>query len=237
MLKKLKNLYPHQTLISIFIIGLVIVCSSIIVQYVFKVHPCEMCYWQRYLALGITVVAFTGTLFRGRIKKKFLAVISLLAFASAFIGGWQSLAQAGLLELNAVCQGVETLEQTTDKAATPTDGAKLLEDLKNNTVEYIDCSVPEDFFLYNIFGITLANVNTVLMLLIGSFAFYKLFFVPRKRYRRYNNRYRNNRGSNRRYRGSGYRRANNRNNRRPNNNRYHNNRNRSNYRNNNNNDQ
>lgn len=216
MLKRLKNLYPHQTLISIFIIGLIIMCSSVIIQYVFKVQPCEMCYWQRYLAMGITAVAFLGTLFRGRIKKKFLAVIAILAFASMVIAVWQSLGQRGIVELDSICEAPAAVETTQAK-----DGVDLLKGLKANTVEYVDCAQPEDFFLYTYFGITLANANAILMLFIGSLAFYKLFFVPRKRYRRYNRRYNNrNRNNNsRRYRGSGYRRAHNRNNRRPHNNR------------------
>jgi len=202
MLKKLKHLYPHQTLISIFIIGLLIIAGSFIVEYFFKVPPCEMCYWQRYLALSITVVAFIGTLFRGVIKKKFLFVISMLAFVSMGIGIWQSLAQADLIELDAVCQGPAVL-----KADQMTDGADMLKALKANELGYVDCSEPEDFFLYNMTGITLANANVILMFLIGIFAFYKLFFKPKRRFKKYNrynsyNKNRNNNG-NKRYRGSG----------------------------------
>ncbi|MCP4355719.1 MAG: disulfide bond formation protein B [Proteobacteria bacterium] len=215
MLKKLKNLYPHQTLMSIFIIGLFTIVASFIVQYLFKVMPCEMCYWQRYLVIAITVVAFIGTLFRGVIKKKFLFVISMLAFVSMGIAIWQSLAQANLIELAEVCQG-----PAMTKADQITDGSAILEALKANEIGYVDCSKPEDFFLYNMTGITLANANAVLMLLIGVFAFYKLFFKPKRRFRKYNNynrnRNRNNNG-NRRYRGSGYRRSHNRN-RKPNSN-------------------
>jgi len=142
------------------------------------------------------------------------------------IGLWQSLAQRDIVGLADVCQGPDFAKS---QEVANTDGTALLENLKANKVEYVDCSQPENFFLYNLTGITLANVNVILMLLIGSFSFYKLFFKPRRRYRRYNkynnrNNNRNNNG-NRRYRGSGYRRSHNRNRRPYNGNRSYNNRN------------
>lgn len=208
MLKKLKKMYPHQTLMMIFIIGLLISSGSFIVEYVFKVQPCDMCLWQRYLAIAITIVAFIGTLFRGKIKKLFLATIALLALASLTVGLWQSLAQYDIVALPTACQAPEVAQTT--------DAQDLLANVQNNQTNYIDCSKKEDFFLYNTFGITLANVNVILMILIGGFSFYKLFFKPKRRFRnfkRYNNNRNGNRqnNNNRRYRGSGYNRSNNRN--------------------------
>ena len=176
--------------------------------------------------MGITVTAFIGTLLRGVIKKNFLAIISLLAFISMGIGLWQSLAQRGIVGLADVCQGPDF---TKSQEAANADGTELLNNLKANKVEYVDCAEPENFFLYNLTGITLANSNVILMLLIGLFSFYKLFFKPRRKYRRYNNKYNNrnnnNNNNNRRYRGSGYRRSNNRNRRPYNGDRSYNNRN------------
>tara|TARA_Y100001960_G_C14713559_1_gene848349 strand:+ start:563 stop:1282 length:720 start_codon:yes stop_codon:yes gene_type:complete len=231
MLKKMKRMYPHQTLMMMFIIGLMTIAGSLVVQYVFKVQPCEMCYIQRYLAIAITVVAFIGTLFRGRIKKWFLATIALLAAASLTVGAWQSLAQRGLVELPGFCETAEQEIVVTTEAQAVEKSAELMANLQADNTGYVDCSKIEDFFVYNYTGLSLANLNVILMLFIGGFSFYKLFFKPRKRFRRYNNRRNNNRGgnkqggNNRRYRGSGYRRSNNRggNNRRYNNKRNDNN--------------
>jgi disulfide bond formation protein DsbB len=221
MLKKLKKMYPHQTLMMFFILGLLIIAGSFTVEHVFGVRPCDMCLWQRYLAVAITVVAFIGTLFRGRIKKLFIATITLLAAASLSVGVWQSLSQIDPVRfpLPALCQAPETqaVELTTEQAKQAS--ADLLADIKSDNTGYVDCSKPEDFFLYNYTGITLANVNVLLMTFVMLFSFYKLFFKPRKRFRKFkkNNKHHNNKGGNnqrRRYRGSGYNRANNRNNRR-----------------------
>lgn len=217
MLKKMKKMYPHQTLMMIFILGLMIITGSFVVEHVFKVQPCDMCLWQRYLSVAITAVAFAGTLFRGKIKKLFLATISLLALTSLVFGSWQSLAQRGVVELPSMCAApVQETVVTTESAQEAS--ANLLADLKANDTDYVDCSKIEDFFLYNLTGISLANVNVILMLFIALFSFYKLFFKPRKRFRRYNNRRnghkKHNNNNNRRYRGSGYHRSNNRNSRR-----------------------
>lgn len=221
MLKKLKKMYPHQTLMMFFILGLLIIAGSFTVEHVFGVKPCDMCLWQRYLAVAITIVAFIGTLFRGRIKKLFIATITLLAAASLTVGVWQSLSQRDLVGLpDYLCQAHDmqaTQEATTD---TKQESADLLADLKSNNVDFVDCSKIEDFFLYNYTGISLANVNVLLMTFVMLFSFYKLFFKPRKRFRKFkknNKHHHNNKGGNkqrRRYRGSGYNRANNRNNRR-----------------------
>lgn len=223
MLKKMKRMYPHQTLMMIFIIGLMTVAGSFIVEYVFKVEPCTMCIWQRYLALAITVVAFTGTLFRGKIKKWFLATISLLAAVSLTVAVWQSLAQRGVVELPSLCQAPEQTITESTESESKAQAEQLLANIEANDTGYVDCSKIEDFFVYNYTGLSLANLNVLLMAFIGGFAFFKLFFIPRRRFRRYNNNNRNNnsRGeNNRRYRGSGYRRSNNRNgnHRRPHNN-------------------
>ena len=238
MLKKIKKMYPHQSLMAIFIIGLLIIAGSFTTQYIFNVQPCEMCYWQRYLAIAMTVVAFIGTLFRGKIKKLFLATITLITLASFSVGLWQSLAQRGFVELPIACQAQEQAALEVSNVQAQAESEALLANLKANKVEYIDCSKVEDFFLNNMTkelmgtenGISLANVNVVLMFFIAIFSFYKLFFKPRKRFRKFNKRHNhnhkhkhkhgNNRNNhNRRYRGSGYNRSNNRNNRRYNNNR------------------
>lgn len=211
MLKKMKRMYPHQSLMMIFIIGLMTIAGSFIVEHVFKVIPCDMCLWQRYLAAAITVVAFAGTLFRGKIKKWFLATICIIALGSLTIGVWQSLSQRGIVELPGLCQAPEQAVEVKDATA---ESANLLANLEANETGYIDCSKIEDFFVYNYTGLSLANLNVLLMLFISTFSFYKLFFKPRRRYRRYNNNRNNNRSNNnnnRRYRGSGYRRSNNRN--------------------------
>ncbi|HAG52732.1 MAG TPA: hypothetical protein DCL21_02985 [Alphaproteobacteria bacterium] len=226
MLKKIKKMYPHQSLMMIFILGLMIIAGSFTVEHIFKVQPCDMCLWQRYLTIAITIVAFIGTLFRGKIKKLFLATISIVAAVSLSIGLWQSLAQHGLVDLPSLCAAPEQAEVTTTAAEATAESAALLANLESNTTDYVDCSKPEaGFFFYDLTGITLANINVVIMLFISVFSFYKLFFKPRKRFRKYNRRNNNNNNRNnhnRRYRGSGYHRSNNRNSGR----RYHNNNNR-----------
>jgi disulfide bond formation protein DsbB len=222
MLKKMKRMYPHQSLMMIFIIGLLAITASFVIQYIFNVQPCEMCYWQRYLVIAITVVAFIGTLFRGKIKKWFLATICALAVCSLAIASWQSLAQRGIVSLPTSCAAPinEVVTTTTDESVIE-ESKELLSNIEAGITNYVDCSKAEDFFLAKYTGITLANVNVALMLFISVFSFYKLFFKPRKRFRKYNNHYNKNKNSkepsnnnNHRYRGSGYRRSNNRNNNR-----------------------
>lgn len=222
MLKKMKRMYPHQSLMMIFIIGLLAITTSFVIQYIFNVQPCEMCYWQRYLVIAITVVAFIGTLFRGKIKKWFLATICVLAVCSLAIGVWQSLAQKEIVNLPTSCAAPvnEVVKTTTDESVIA-ESKELLANIEAGNTNYVDCSKAEDFFLVKYTGITLANVNVALMLFISVFSFYKLFFKPRKRFRKFNNRNNYNKNktgnttnNNHRYRGSGYRRSNNRNNNR-----------------------
>jgi disulfide bond formation protein DsbB len=218
MLKKLKKMYPHQTLMMFFILGLLIIAGSFTVEHVFGVKPCDMCLWQRYLAVAITIVAFIGTLFRGRIKKLFIATITLLAAASLTVGVWQSLSQRDIVGLpEYLCQAHDMQATTSTPADAKQESEDLLANLKANEVDFVDCSKIENFFLYNYTGISLANVNVLLMTFVMLFSFYKLFFKPRKRFRKFKKNHKHNKGGNnqrRRYRGSGYNRANNRNNRR-----------------------
>ncbi len=211
-------MYPHQTLMMFFILGLLIIAGSFTVEHAFGVKPCDMCLWQRYLAIAITIVAFIGTLFRGRIKKLFIATITLLAAASLTVGVWQSLSQRDIVGLpDYLCQAHDMQATTSTAADAKQDSEDLLANLKANEVEFVDCSKIENFFLYNYTGISLANVNVLLMTFVMLFSFYKLFFKPRKRFRKFKKNHKHNKGGNnqrRRYRGSGYNRSNNRNNRR-----------------------
>lgn len=129
-------------------------------QYLGGLHPCEMCYWQRWphaAAILLAALAFTGPASSDRSR-----MLTLLAAAAIFISGAIGFYHAGV-ELG-VFEGVTTCTA---------GGAMSLDQIMN--VPLVRCDQVQWAFL----GISMAGWNAILSL--GGAAL--IFVLSRKRVR------------------------------------------------------
>ncbi|HET9811981.1 MAG TPA: disulfide bond formation protein B [Sphingomicrobium sp.] len=119
-------------------------------QYLGGLHPCEMCYWQRWphgAAIVLAALAFTGSAVSQRSRALTLAAATAIAVSGA-IGVYHAGVELGIFE------GITTCTVTA-KAATPEE---LLKQLMQ--VPLVRCDQVQWSFL----GISLAGWNAILSL-------------------------------------------------------------------------
>jgi disulfide bond formation protein DsbB len=114
-------------------------------QYIGGLHPCEMCYWQRWphgAAIALAALAFT-TPARTTLSRA-LAILAAIAIAiSGVIGVYHAGVEAGIFEGFTTCT---------------TTGARTLEEIMN--VPLVRCDQVQWSFL----GISMAGWNAILSL-------------------------------------------------------------------------
>jgi disulfide bond formation protein DsbB len=119
-------------------------------QYIGGLHPCEMCYWQRWphgAAIVLAGLAFTGPAASGRARK--LALLAALAIAvSGGIGVYHAGVEAGIF------QGVTTCTALPKGGST----ADLLKQISRAPL--IRCDQVQFSFL----GVSMAGWNAILSL-------------------------------------------------------------------------
>ena len=114
-------------------------------QYLGGLHPCEMCYWQRWphaAAIALAAVAFTGAADSPRSRALTLAAAVAIAVSGA-IGVYHAGVEAG------VFQGFTTCTAT---------GAKSLDDIMK--VPLVRC----DQIQFSFLGLSMAGWNAILSL-------------------------------------------------------------------------
>ena len=134
-------------------------------QYLGGLHPCEMCYWQRWphgAAIFLAAIAFAGTVQSQRARLFTLLAAAAIALSGA-IGAYHAGVELGIFE------GVTTCT-TVAKAATT---EQLLEQLMK--VPLVRCDQIQWAFL----GISMAGWNAILSL-TGAAAVAWLVLTGRK---------------------------------------------------------
>ena len=114
-------------------------------QYLGGLHPCEMCYWQRWpheAAIVLAALAFTGPAESSRSRMLTLLAAAAIAISGA-IGVYHAGVEAGVFE------GFTTCTAT---------GARSLEDIM--TTPLIRC----DQVQWSLLGISMAGWNAILSL-------------------------------------------------------------------------
>ena len=119
-------------------------------QYLGGLHPCEMCYWQRYahdVAIALAVLAFSGP--AGSSRSRTLTLLAALAIAvSGAIGVYHAGVEAKIFEGFTQCTAVSKSSSTAD----------LLKQITHAPL--VRCDEVQFRFL----GITLAGWNAILSL-------------------------------------------------------------------------
>src|SRR6476469_1737078 len=85
-------------------------------QYVGGLHPCEMCYWQRYPhAVAIVLAALSFTAPAGTARSRALVLLAALAIAvSGAIGVYHAGVEAGIFEGFTQCTALSKSSSTAD---------------------------------------------------------------------------------------------------------------------------
>lgn len=119
----------------VFLLG-----GALVSQYVFGLHPCEMCWWQRYphmLAIPLALLAFFW-----RPVRPLVAVAALALLASGLIGGFHAGVEYGWWEGVTACT-----------AGPMAGGGDPLDAIMNAPL--IRCDVAP----WDLFGVSLAGWN------------------------------------------------------------------------------
>ena len=114
-------------------------------QYIGGLHPCEMCYWQRWphgAAILFALLAFTGPAPSPR-SRNFVLLAALAIAVSGIIGVYHAGVESGVFE------GFTTCTST---------GATSLQDILNTPL--VRC----DQVQWSLFGISMAGWNAILSL-------------------------------------------------------------------------
>lgn len=149
---------PHYALLALALMGVGLIISAFIIEYVFNAPPCQMCWWQRYLHWGLTAVAILGWLVRYKINPKHtLLGVALFAMAGFVIAVWQIMVQAHIVPLPSSCGS---------SAAAFAQGTDLLAELKkpmtNPTCDEVN---------FRVLGLSLAMWNGYLMVVVLGLCF------------------------------------------------------------------
>jgi disulfide bond formation protein DsbB len=119
-------------------------------QYIGGLHPCEMCYWQRYahmVAFALALIAFTGPAQSSR-ARTFTLLAALAIAASGAIGVYHAGVEAGVLDGFNMCSALALAGST----------AELLKQITHAPL--VRCDQVQWRFL----GISMAGWNAILSL-------------------------------------------------------------------------
>ncbi|MEE4454272.1 disulfide bond formation protein B [Novosphingobium resinovorum] len=128
--------------------------GALVSQYVFGLHPCEMCWWQRYPHAAAIVLAALA--FFWRPVRPLVAVAALAILVSGLIGGFHAGVEYGWWEGMTACT-----------ASPVAAGGDPLDAIMNAPI--IRCDVAP----WSLFGISLAGWNFLLSTL-GALATFAL---------------------------------------------------------------
>jgi len=139
-----KNFY-----LIIFFISLISIISALYIEYGLKYQPCKLCIYQRLPYLAAIFVSFIGFNFFN--NDKILIFIIMIFTISAIISGYHYSIENNLIQEISSC---------TNNSLNITNKLKLLESLNKNMP--VDCKDAT----FEILGISLAAINTILSILI-----------------------------------------------------------------------
>ncbi|MDP3782999.1 MAG: disulfide bond formation protein B [Sphingopyxis sp.] len=130
-----------------FLAPLLLYGGALVSQFGFGLHPCEMCYWQRWPHQAAIIVALLALLLRGNDKaRSALTMLAALAIAvSGVIGIYHAGVEYGFWEGLTIC-------------ATGSGGPVSLDAIMNAPL--IRCDTAQ----WTLFGISLAGFNAIFSL-------------------------------------------------------------------------
>lgn len=136
--------WKNQILIILGLFNISILLSAYFIQYILKIPPCAMCYYQRipyYLATAVIFLA----LFKIVNFRTLFSILILLSFISISLGLYHvGIEQGFLSELNSCSNNIKV-----------DDTANLLKELQKQSVVFCkDIS-------FKIFGLSLAAINSI----------------------------------------------------------------------------
>jgi disulfide bond formation protein DsbB len=135
---------------------LLLLAAGFVLEYGFRILPCEMCWWQRYAQMAIAAFAAAGLLSgHPRWRQVCAGGAAGAALFGLGVAAWQFAAQQGWLPFPAQCSG---------SGVALADAAHMLEALQGPTV------VPCDKENFRLLGLSLAGWNMPAMLLAASVA-------------------------------------------------------------------
>jgi len=134
----------NQILIILGLVNIAILLSAYFIQYVLKIPPCAICYYQRipyYLATAVIFLA----LFKIVNFRTLFSILILLSFISILLGLYHVGIEQGFLnELNSCSNNIK-VDNT----------ANLLKELQKQSV--VSCKN----ISFKIFGLSLAAINSI----------------------------------------------------------------------------
>ena len=142
---------------------LTVFCAAVLItawimEHVFGIQACQLCYYERYVYIAAGIVALLGSLFN---RNFCLAALSLIFFFGFALSLYHVGIQQGWVELPSFC-----------KTAIFDTNASI-EDLRAQILgtPMITCNVVS----WDLFGISLAGYNTLTSLALSllTFAFYR----------------------------------------------------------------
>ena len=136
--------WKNQILIILGLVNIAILLSAYFIQYVLKIPPCAMCYYQRipyYLATAVIFLA----LFKIVNFRTLFSILILLSLISISLGLYHvGIEQGFLSELNSCSNNIKV-----------DDTANLLKELQKQSV--VSCKD----ISFKIFGLSLAAINSI----------------------------------------------------------------------------
>ncbi len=139
--------------VIIFFISLILIISSLYIEYVLKYQPCKLCIYQRLPYLTAIFVSFIG--FNYSNNDKILIITIMIFTLSAILSGYHFGIENSIFDELSAC---------TSGSSDILNKSKLLESLnKNMPVNCKDAT-------FKILGISLAAINTILSILIVVFS-------------------------------------------------------------------
>ena len=139
----------NQILIILGFVNIAILLSAYFIQYILKIPPCAMCYYQRipyYLATAVIFLA----LFKIVNFRTLFSILILLSFISISLSLYHvGIEQGFLSELNSCSNNIKV-----------DDTANLLKELQKQSV--VSCKD----ISFKIFGLSLAAINSIISVVL-----------------------------------------------------------------------
>ena len=126
-----------------------ILISTLLIEYIFNFPPCTLCIYQRIPYLLIIILGICLVFFKK--IREFLFIFIILQIANFFIAFFHSLVERGVIEYEMSCTSSGSDIQT-------------IEELRNflEKVPIAKCNE----ILFSIMGLSLANINLVVSILL-----------------------------------------------------------------------
>ena len=140
-----------------------ILISTLLIEYIFNFPPCKLCIYQRVPYLLIIILGIGLVFFKK--MREFLFLFIMLQIANFFIAFFLSLVERGIVEYEMNCTSTGSDIQTIDEL--------------RNFLEKVPIAKCNEI-LFSIMGLSLANFNLIVSILLILWAYAMLNFNEQK---------------------------------------------------------